>query len=221
MRLTFSNIIQSPVGLALLTNLLCSEAFTISTKSSFGLPNKVAQLQDAQSQLEYNVYATGSADTALFAKKKKGKVPVAATMDFDLFDEDEPMSKKDQMKEQKRAAKEAKKEAAAKQEEEAAPAGKKDRKAAALKALEEMERMDAQMAGASNGAEEKQPQMSKKEAKMAAKKAAKMEAKKEAKEAKRAAKRAAAGGDAEGEVEPDLAAINGEAGGEDAVVSTL
>ncbi len=191
------------------------------------------------------------ADIALFAKKKKGKVPVAADLDFDAFDDDEPMSKKDQMKAQKQAAKAAKKASAAKEEpvaafdldsiddepmskkdqmkaqkkaekeakknakaleqnqpDEIVPAGKKDRKAAALKALEEMERMEAEMATESNNVEDDQPKLSKKELKALKKKQEKVAAKQAAKEAKKAAKQAS-NEDASDEMAP-----NGEVLGE-------
>ena len=134
--------------------------------------------------------------TAKEAKKAAKEIEPVAAFDLDSFDDDEPMSMKDQLKAQKKAAKEAKK--AGKQDtkattgEEEAPAEKKDRKAAALKALEEMERMEAEMA-MNSSEEEQEPKLSKKEAKEAAKKAAKEAAKKAAKEAKKAAKRAAAG----------------------------
>lgn len=201
-----SNVIHSPLGLALLTKLLCTEAFIPSSKASFGLPNRVTQLSPSPP----NEYVT--ADTTLFAKKKKGKAPIA-NMDFDLFDdEDEPMSKKDQIKAEKAAAKAAKKQQAEAKKQanaENVPTGKKDRNAAALKALAEMERMEAQMANSSN--EENKPKLSKKEAKEAAKKAAKQAKKDAARELKRAAKRAAAAETENSEVELDVTAKNGEA----------
>lgn len=241
MRLILSNLIQSPVGIALLSQLLCAEAFTGLTQSSFGFLNKV---QDVANNDRH--YYRAPESTAIFAKKKKkGKAPPVANLDFDMFEEDEPMSKKDQMKAQKQAEKDAKKKAAAEQQSSASPANAKaaalaaldelgmddapmsakERKqleknqakeAKALKALAEMEKMEAKMAAAAP-AEDAPPKLSKKEAKAAAKKAEKEEAKRAAKEAKKAARRAAADGDAEDAVvgdatgAPDLVTANGEA----------
>ena len=101
MRLRLSNLIHSPVGIALLSQLLCAEAFTGLTQSRFGLSNKVHDAYDGD-------FYRSAESTAIFAKKKKGKAPPVANLDFDMFDDDEPLSKKDQMKAQKKAAKEAK-----------------------------------------------------------------------------------------------------------------
>ena len=190
MRLLLTNLMYSPLGIALLAQLWDVEAFTGLTRTSFGLQNKPHDFHID------NTAATATVETALFAKKKKkGKVPVAANLDFDLFEDDEPMSKKDQMKAAKAAAKEAKKQEKETQEVANVPPGKKDRNAAALKALEEMERMEADMASnaAASESQDDQPKLSKKEAKAAAKKAAKDAAKKAAKEAKKAARRAEMG----------------------------
>jgi hypothetical protein len=112
--------------------------------------------------------------TALSAKPKKKKVLVT-NFELDDFEEEEPLSKKDQIKAQKAAAKAAKKEQQNQQRQEAEldKESKKDARAAALAALENMS-FDADDA------------LSAKEKKAMEKKAAK--------EAKKAAAAAADGG---------------------------
>lgn len=157
--------------------------------------------------------------TSLSAKAKKGGGKKMPSLDsLDLFDEaDEPLSKKDQMKAEKAAAKAAKaaQKVAAVEDAVEADRGpkKKDRNAAALKAIEEMERVEAKMAakaaregGGDDGGDEfgiPKKKMSKKEEKAAKKKAEKEASKKAAKEAKKAARRAEldaeGGGDGDGD----------------------
>ncbi len=166
MKLSLSHAFHSPICIAVLTTklLLCTEAFTISTKASFGLLQKAGSSHHSHGELKptlvHHKYVTEESESALFAKKKKGKVPVAANMDFDLFDDDEPMSKKDQMKAQKKAAKEAKKNAHQQNNEQA---GAGNAKAAALAALEALDDDDEPMS-----AKEK-AQLEKKKAKEAKK----------------------------------------------------
>jgi len=196
MRLVLSNSVYAPLGIALVTKLiLCSEAFSPSyvRQASFGLSRNVPIIQ-------HDERSTSVGHTELFAKKKAKKI--VANLDFDFLDDDEPMSAKDKMKLEKQKAKEAKNVEA--QQEDAAQTGKKDRKAAALKALEDMERMEAQMAAQDTGAAD-EPKLSKKEQKALKKKLEKEAAKKAAKEAKKAA-RAAAGEDVSESAEgvPDL-----------------
>jgi ATP-binding cassette subfamily F protein 3 len=187
-----------------------------------------------------NIVSSEDSITALFAKKKKANNAKAAALEalealeaVDSsagvigvatetalpWDDDEPLSKKDAIKAKKAAEKKKKQEEKKKEQEkmEQEADGKKDRRAAALKALEEMERMEAETAASedSSVADIKGPKMSKKEAKMAAKKAAKEAAKKAAKEAKKAARKAELEGtDIEGVngvEEPDVAAADVEA----------
>lgn len=134
------------------------------------------------------------------------------------------MSQKDRIKAEKAAAKAEKAaQKAIQAEDTAAPETttekpkKKDRNAAALKALEEMERVEAKMTANADvdgdggdddfGIPKKKVKMSKKEEKMAKKKAEKEAAKMAAKEAKKAAKRAAADGDDD---TADVDAVNGD-----------
>lgn len=152
--------------------------------------------------------------------KNDPKAAALAALDALDFDDDEPMSAKEKAKLEKQKAKEAKKAAAAAQQDDAPVPGKKDRKAAALKALEEMERMEAEMAASAQNEDVDEfgipkAKMSKKEMKEAKKKAEKEAKKKAAKEAKKAAKRAAAAGeDADvapvEEGAPDLVTANGD-----------
>jgi len=239
MRLVLSNYVIAALGIALASKT--TEAFTSNVPRGAFLSRDAIRTIQAATELDAK-------------KKKKGKPPVAS-LDFDDFDDDEPMSKKDQIKAQKAAAKEAKKQAAApkvdpkaaamaaldaldfdddapmsakekkalekNQAKEAkkaakdaaeaaapAPGGVDSKKAKALKALAEMERMEAQMSAEadSGGGDDfgaPQVKLSKKEQKKAAKKAEKEAAKKAAKEAKKAARRAEVEA-AEGEAEPDL-----------------
>lgn len=147
--------------------------------------------------------------------KKKGAAAAAA---FDMFDENEPLSKKDQMALEKKQQKEAKKQQA--DADRAASYETENREKAkrkkALAALAEMEAME-KGSGTVNGDEgedegEKAPPMSKKEAKLAARAAAKKEEKMAAKNAKKGAKQADEGEGDEDPVNGDAAsAINGEA----------
>ena len=257
MRLVLSNCAYTALGIALFIS--STQGFT-SHFSRGTFPTQNTNIKGSLTQLD--------------AKKKKGGKQLVADFDFDALDDDEPMSKKDQLKAQKAAAKAAKKKAkeaaaapkvdpkaaalaaldnldfddepmsakekakmekkkskeakkAAKQAQEATatatatPPGKKDRKAAALKALEEMERIEAQMASDAAGAgaaddnvdEFGMPKkkLSKKELKALKKKEEKMAAKKAAKEAKKAAKRAADGDVDAADAVPDLVEANGEA----------
>lgn len=200
------------------------EAFTFS-KNAF-IP-KNAPTTDKSSLL-----------SKLYAKPKKGK-PLVSNIDLDAFDEDEPLSKKDQLLAQKAAEKAAKdaakkkadeaNEAAAKKKNDARaaalaalsafdlnddePLSAKDKKEmekkkakeakkneeespavskkekAALKAIEEMDRMEREAAAVTD-TDQPKVTLSKKEQKEAAKKAEKEAVKQAAKEAKRAAKRA-------------------------------
>mmetsp|Transcript_1110 Transcript_1110/g.2342 ORF Transcript_1110/g.2342 Transcript_1110/m.2342 type:complete len:973 (-) Transcript_1110:136-3054(-) len=136
----------------------------------------------------------------------------ATAINGDIFGGgDEPLSKKEQMALEKKKAKEARKKAA-NAADAAAPSGKKDPRAAALKALQEMERMESQAAAAADADFDSdvdefgipKKKLSKKEAKLAAKAAEKKAAKLAAKEAKRAAKRA--------EMEEAEGGIDGDAG---------
>lgn len=222
-----------------------SEAFTFS-KNSFIHKTSVG----TTSLLKHDSL------TPLFAKPKKGK-QLVSNIDFDAFDDDEPLSKKDQLlaeKAAKKAAKEAakkkadeEKELAAKKNSDAraaalaalsnidldddAPMSAKDKKEmekkmakeakkkekeqeepvlskkekAALKAIEEMERMEQEAAAKSDSEGEPEVKLSKKEQKEAAKKAEKEAAKKAAKEAKRAAQKSETE-----DIEVPVVAANGE-----------
>lgn len=256
MRLILTTYVSAALGIASL--LATTSAFQLSTPSTF-VRNIAGE-------------AFIPRNFALEAKKgKKAGKQLVSDIDFDAFDDDEPMSKKDQLKAQKKAAKEAKKAqkveaaapakndpkaaalaaldgldfdddepmsakekaklekqkakeakkaAAAAQQDDAPVPGMKDRKAAALKALEEMERMEAEMAASAQNEDVDEfgipkAKMSKKEMKEAKKKAEKEAKKKAAKEAKKAAKRAAAAGeDADvapvEEGAPDLVTANGD-----------
>jgi hypothetical protein len=130
------------------------------------------------------------------------------------FDDDEPMSAKEKAELEKKLAKEAKKKAKESQAQTTneVTVGKKDKKAAALKALEEMERMEAQMAAEAQDQEldvngDPVAKMSKKELKEARKKAEKEAEKKAAKEAKKAAKKLASE-DGNDDVETDGAEVS-------------
>lgn len=226
-----------------------SEAFTFS-KNSFIHKRLSTTVNNKSSSLQVDSLVT------LFAKPKKGK-QLVSNYDFDAFDDDEPLSKKDQLLAEKAAKKAAKdaakkkadeeKESAAKNKSDAraaalaalnnldladdAPMSAKDKKEmekkmakeakkkekeqegpvlskkekAALKAIEEMERMEREAAAKSDSEGEPEVKLSKKELKAAAKKAEKEAAKKAAKEAKRAAK------DSESEdIEAPVVAVNGE-----------
>ena len=247
MKVVLRNYVYTALGIAILaSSSTITEAFT----TPFSRRTFVSKQTNANVNVENSL-------TVLNAKKKKKAL--VTNIDFDAFDDDEPMSKKDQLKAQKaakKAEKAAKKEAAApkldakaaalaaldsldfddepmsakekaklekqkkkeakKQQAAAsagAPPGKDKKKAAALKALEEMERLEAQMAA--NGADDDvdefgmpKKKLSKKEMKALKKKEEKEAAKRAAKEAKKAAKRAAAG---EAEEEVPAVAANGEA----------
>lgn len=112
--------------------LVCS--FTNWIKPSFTVYSRVESRDYESSTGRFS-----GSETLLFAKKKKGKAPVAANLDFDLFEDDEPMSKKDQMKAQKKAAKEAKKVAKETETEQTSTSSFKNAKDAALSALDALE----------------------------------------------------------------------------------
>lgn len=134
--------------------------------------------------------------------KAAAAVEALKNMNFDDFD-NEPMSAKEKAELEKKKAKEAKKKATEVLQtdpnsavEDVPGPVKKDKKAAALKALEEMERMEAQLAAEAQNVQVDeygmpQGKMSKKELKEARKKAEKEAEKKAAKEAKKASKRLA------------------------------
>lgn len=245
MKVVLRNYVYTALGIAILAS---SSTITQAFTTPFSRRTFVSKQTNANVNVENSL-------TELNAKKKKKAL--VTNIDFDAFDDDEPMSKKDQLKAQKAAKKAAKKEAAApkldakaaalaaldsldfdddepmsakekaklekqknkeakKQQAAAsagAPPGKDKKKAAALKALEEMERMEAQMAA--NGADDNvdefgmpKKKLSKKEMKALKKKEEKEAAKRAAKEAKKAAKRAAA---SEAEEGVPAVAANGEA----------
>jgi hypothetical protein len=137
---------------------------------------------------------------------------LAALNNIDL-DDNAPMSAKDKKEMEKKMAKEAKKKE--KEEEEAPVLSKKEK--AALKAIEEMERMERDAAAKSESGGEPEVTLSKKDQKAAAKKAEKEAAKKAAKDAKRAANNSESE-----DVEAPVVAINGEgAPVEEAKVKTM
>jgi hypothetical protein len=231
MRLVLCNYVYTALGIALLAS--STEGFT----SQFSRSTFLSRQVNAE-----DIF------TELHAKKKQ-----KATVDFDAFDDDEPMSKKDQLKAEKAAKKASKKQAAApkvdpkaaalealggldfddepmsakekakmekqkqkeaKKSEQGPPGNVDKKKAAALKALEQMERMEAQMAAESNDDDADsfgipKKKLSKKELKALKKKEDKDAAKKAAKEAKKAAR--AESGE---EVVPDMVGANGESGTE-------
>ena len=171
-------------------------------------------------QLKAQKKAAKEAKNAQAAAPAKNDPKAAALAALDALDLDEPMSAKEQAKLEKQRAKEAKKAAAAAEQDDAPIPGKKDKKSAALKAIEEMERMEAEMAASAQNEDVDEfgipkAKMSKKEMKEAKKKAEKEAKKKAAKEAKKAAKRDAAD-EEDGDVTPvevgapDLVAANGD-----------
>jgi hypothetical protein len=241
MKVVLRNYVYTALGIAILAS---SSTITQAFTTTFSRRTFVSKQTNANVNIENSL-------TELNAKKKKKAL--VTNIDFDAFDDDEPMSKKDQLKAQKAAKKEAaapkldakaaalaaldsldfdddepmsakekaklekqKKKEAKKQQAAAnsgAPPGKDKKKAAALKALEEMERLEAQMAA--NGADDNvdefgmpKKKLSKKEMKALKKKEEKEAAKRAAKEAKEAAKRAAA---SEAEEGVPAVAANGEA----------
>lgn len=244
MKVVLRNYVYTALGIAILAS---SSTITQAFTTTFSRRTFVSKQTNANVNIENSL-------TELNAKKKKKALVTNIDFDaFDAFDDDEPMSKKDQLKAQKAAKKEAaapkldakaaalaaldsldfdddepmsakekaklekqKKKEAKKQQAAAnsgAPPGKDKKKAAALKALEEMERLEAQMAA--NGADDNvdefgmpKKKLSKKEMKALKKKEEKEAAKRAAKEAKEAAKRAAA---SEAEEGVPAVAANGEA----------
>lgn len=262
MRLVLSNFVCAALGLTLLA--ASTEGFTSQFSGRTFLST-----QQTRTQIQFNdgtnTITIANKNTELGAKKKKKAL--VSNVDFDAFDDEEPMSKKDQLKAQKAAAKAAKKAEAApkvdakaaalaaldaldfnddepmnakekaklekqmkkeakKAQKEAAaaaatsdagPKSKDKKKAAALKAIKEMERMEAEMASKpqqddSNVDEFGMPKkkLSKKEMKALKKKEEKDAAKKAAKEAKKAARAAELEGEEAG---ADLVTANGDGDG--------
>jgi len=198
MRLVLNKVVSVALGIVLTST---SHAFT---QPAFSRGTFLARQHDLSAP---------SSLTELAAKKKAGKALVS-DIDFDAFDDDEPMSKKDLIKAQQAAEKAAKKQQA--EAAEVAAPGKKDKNAKALKAIEEMERMERETADQDQNQDADEfgipkAKMSKKEQKEALKKAEKMAKKQAAKDEKKAAKRAEL--EAEGDVEdvPDLVGANGDA----------
>jgi FtsZ-interacting cell division protein ZipA len=205
MRLVLNSVASTALGIALVS--ISTHAFT---QSAFSRGTFLSS--------RHHDVSIPFSHTELHAKAKKKKAPLVSNVDFDAFDDDEPMSKKDLIDAQKAEAKAAKKkeaEAAAATDEEGPVAGKKDRNAAAMKALKDMERAEA------NKPKEDvdefgmpKAKLSKKEMKEAKKKEEKDAKKKAAKEAKMA-KRAAEGDDEEAEAEvggfSDSILANGDA----------
>jgi len=138
--------------------------------------------------------------TALFAKKKAKKSPAEAALEvLDLLDEDEPLSKKEQMKLEKERAKAEK--AAAKEAAEASKAeAPKPEAPKAAEAPQKMSKKDAMLAraleleaadeaaAAAAPEDDDEPKLSKKELKALKKKEEKMAAKLEKKKKKKADK---------------------------------
>mmetsp|Transcript_28319 Transcript_28319/g.60370 ORF Transcript_28319/g.60370 Transcript_28319/m.60370 type:complete len:891 (-) Transcript_28319:172-2844(-) len=174
--------------------------------------NSHHNVHNALSSLSRTAGASPSTSTTLYAKKKKKNTPKdaalaaldaldepsapaassggAAVATLDFLEEDEPLSKKDQMALEKKRQKEAKK--VKNDQDRAANAEKeemdKNKRKKALKALAEMEAMEKGTGTVNNSddddADEAGPPLSKKEQKMAAKKAAK-DAEKNAKKLKK------------------------------------
>ena len=154
-------------------------------------------------------FSTTTATTALWAKKKTPKSAALEALEaLDAFDDDAPMSKKEQKELAKKQAKEQKKAGAEAPEPAAAappaakPMSKKEQmlaKALALEALDE--------AAAAPAADDDTPQLSKKELKELKKKEAKQQ---EKEEKKRQKKQAAAAARAEEEGAPVEAAAEEE-----------
>lgn len=211
MRLILNKVVAVALGIALVST---SHAFT---QPAFSRGTFLARQHDISAP---------SCLTELAAKKKAGK-PLVSDIDFDAFDDDEPMSKKDLIKAQQAAEKAAKKLQAEAAEEAAAAAapGKKDKNAKALKAIEEMEREERREIAAQDQNEDvdefgiPKAKMSKKEQKEALKQAEKMAKKKGAKEEKRASKRAEVEAEVEIEAVPDLVGANGDAADAESDVS--
>ena len=208
MRFVLNSVASTALGIALVS--ISTHAFT---QSAFSRGTFLSS--------RHHDVSIPFSHTELHAKAKKKKAPLVSNVDFDAFDDDEPMSKKDLIDAQKAEAKAAKKkeaEAAAATDEEVPVAGKKDRNAAAMKALKDMERAEAQMANKPKEDVDEfgmpKAKLSKKEMKEAKKKEEKDAKKKAAKEAKMA-KRAAEGDDEEAEAEvggfSDSILANGDA----------
>eukprot|EP00979_Chaetoceros_neogracilis_P003814 scaffold666_cov272-Chaetoceros_neogracile.AAC.6 len=208
MRLVLNSVASTALGIALVS--ISTHAFT---QSAFSRGTFLSS--------RHHDVSIPFSHTELHAKAKKKKAPLVSNVDFDAFDDDEPMSKKDLIDAQKAEAKAAKKkeaEAAAATDEEGPVAGKKDRNAAAMKALKDMERAEAQMANKPKEDVDEfgmpKAKLSKKEMKEAKKKEEKDAKKKAAKDAKMA-KRAADGDDEEAEAEvggfSDSILANGDA----------
>lgn len=157
----------------------------------------------------FSTTTTTTTTTALWAKKKTPKSAALEALEaLDAFDDDAPLSKKEQKELAKKQAKEQKKEAAEAPEPAAAappaakPMSKKEQmlaKALALEALDE--------AAAAPAADDDTPKLSKKELKELKKKEAKQQ---EKEEKKRQKKQAAAAARAEEEGDPVEAAAVGE-----------
>ena len=206
MRLILNKVVSVALGIALVST---AHAFT---QPAFSRRTFLARQHDISAP---------SSQTELAAKKKAGKALVS-DMDFDAFDDDEPMSKKDQIKAQQAAEKAAKKQLAEEAEEAAAAAApvKRDKNAKALKAIADMEREERREIDAQDENQDAdefgipKAKMSKKEQKEAQKQADKLAKKQGSKEEKRAAKRAEleAAGEADADVEavPDLVGANGD-----------
>ena len=265
MRLVLSNFVCAALGLTLLA--ASTEGFTSQFSGRTFLSTQQTRTQKQFDDGTNTItIANANTNTELGAKKKKKAL--VSDVDFDAFDdEDEPMSKKDQLKAQKAAAKAAKKAeaapkvdakaaalaaldsldfnddepmnarekaklekqmkkeskkaqkeaAAAAETSDAGPKSKDKKKAAALKAIEEMERMEAEMASKpqqddSNVDEFGMPKkkLSKKEMKALKKKEEKDAAKKAAKDAKKAARAAELEGEEAG---ADPVTVDGDGDG--------
>ncbi len=124
MKLVLCNYMHTALGIALLVS--STEGFT----SPFSRRTFLSRQQVNGDTTNTNTNTVNSIiqSTTLNAKKKK-KAPIS-TIDFDAFDDDEPLSKKEQMEAKKAAKRAAKKEAAA---------PKVDPKAAALAALDNLD----------------------------------------------------------------------------------
>jgi len=190
--------------------------------------SKKDQIKAAEATAKAAKKATDAAKQSAAAPPKDAKAAALAALDLDMLDLDAPMSAKEKAQMEKKKAKEAKKAVAAGGDEAPAPGMNKK----ALKALEEMERMEKQMEAdaASGGADANvdefgmpKAKLSKKEQKDAAKKAEKDAAKQAAKDAKKAAKRGGAEeeGDADviAESVPDLVGATAAVGAEEGDVS--